>query len=272
MLHDILVPLAALGGIGLLLGLLLAFASKKFEVEVDLRELEIRALLAGANCGGCGYPGCNGFAAALVAGGAKVDACPATPKENVKKIAGILGIEAEPGEASIARVRCKGGSNCKDNFEYKGVKTCAGAKLVAGGPKGCAWGCIGFGDCVSACKFDALHINENGVAEVDPEKCVGCKQCVATCPVSIIQMVPKSAPVAVTCMNQQKGKDIRPICTKACIGCGLCVKQCEFGAITVVNNVASIDYDKCTGCLACAKKCPTNAISILVENETEASA
>lgn len=272
MLQDVLVPLAALGGLGLLMGLLLALASKKFAVETDPKVDAVRDLLGGANCGACGFPGCAGLAAALAEGSVPISACPVATSENKAKIAEILGIESGDTEPVAAFVLCQGGKNCKDNYDYIGVKSCAAAKLVAGGPKGCAWGCMGFGDCVAACPFGALSINENGVAQVDMEKCTACRKCVDTCPVGVIQILPQSNIVRVECKNQQPGKEIRPICTKACIGCGICVKQCEFGAITLENNLARIDPAKCTACLACAKKCPTGAIvSPYVKEEAPAA-
>ncbi len=261
MLQDILVPLAAVGGLGLVMGLLLAFASKKFSVEVDPKVAAVRDLLGGANCGACGFPGCAGLASALAEGSVPVSACPVASSENKAKIAEILGIESGDTEPVAAFVLCQGGKNCKDNYDYIGVKSCAAAKLVAGGPKGCAWGCMGFGDCVAACPFGALSINENGVAHVDMESARPAGSACWACPVGVIQILPQSNIVRARGKKNQRWRgEIRPVCTKACIGCGICVKQCEFGAITLENNLARIDPAKCTACLACAKKCPTGAI------------
>ena len=272
MLKDILWPVVALGGLGLVMGLLLALASKKFAVKVDPKVEEIRELLAGANCGACGYPGCSGYAAALAEGKAPIDACSVTSMENRGKIAGILGVANEETAPMTAAVLCRGGANSKNCFEYRGLQTCAGAKLVAGGPKFCAWGCIGFGDCIKACNFGAISFNEYGVPRVDKDACMACKKCVAACPQGLIKMLPKDSMVRVECMNQNRGKDIRPICSNACIGCGMCSKACEYGAITVENCLASVDPQKCTACLACVSKCPTGAVVSLVKKAEEVQA
>ncbi|MFZ5974358.1 MAG: RnfABCDGE type electron transport complex subunit B [Bacillota bacterium] len=269
MLQDVLIPFAVLGGLGLVLGLLLALASRKFAVEADPKVEAVRELLAGANCGACGFPGCNGLAAAMAEGKAPIDACPVTSRENRGKIADILGVANEETMPMVASVLCRGGKNSKNSFTYRGLQTCAGAKLVAGGPKFCAWGCIGFGDCIKACNFNAISFNEDGVPRVDRDKCVACRKCVETCPVGIIQMLPKDSMVRVECMNQNRGKDIRPICSNACIGCGLCSKACEYGAITVNNSLAAVDPQKCTACLACVAKCPTGAVVSLVKKAEE---
>jgi len=260
MLNDILWPVVALGGLGLLLGLLLALASKKFAVKVDPKVEAVRDLLAGANCGACGFPGCNGLAGALAEGKASIDDCPVTSNENKEKIAAILGVENVETEPESAVVLCRGGTNSKNAYEYKGVQTCAAAKLIAGGPKLCAWGCMGLGDCIRACQFSAIAFNRYGVPRVDENKCVACRKCTEACPQNLIKMLPKSSTVRVECMNQNRGKDIRPICSNACFGCGMCYKACEYGAITFKNFLAAVDPKKCTACLACVEKCPTGAI------------
>ena len=256
----IVYAIAVLGVLAIVFGLILAVAAKVFEVEVDPRLPEIQACLAGANCGGCGYPGCGGCAEAILAGKAPVTACAPAGPENAAKIAAIMGMEAPSGDKMVAHVLCNGGCNAKDNFEYRGVKDCLAATKVCGGDaKACRYGCFGFGSCVAACKFDAIHV-ENGVAVVDKEKCVACGKCVAACPNHLIDLVPYSAQHLVQCNSHDKGKDVKAKCDVGCIGCTLCTKQCEDGAISMDNNVAVIDYEKCTNCGKCAAKCPVKII------------
>ena len=229
---------------------------KFFEVKKDPREEAILSHLAGANCGGCGYPGCAGCAAAILAGEAPVTACAPAGAENAAAIAQIMGQEAPTGERQVAFVRCNGGTNAKKRFEYVGVKDCLSATKVAAGPLECAFGCLGFGSCVAACQFGAMSIGPNGTAVVDPDKCTACMACASACPRKLIVSVPASKKVHVACANQDKGKAAMSVCSNSCIGCGLCQKECKFDAIHVVNGVAVIDYDKCKGCKLCTKVCP----------------
>ena len=291
----IVYAIAVLGVLAIVFGLILAVAAKVFEVEVDPRLPEIQACLAGANCGGCGYPGCGGCAEAILAGKAPVTACAPAGPENAAKIAAIMGMEAPSGDKMVAHVLCNGGCNAKDNFEYRGVKDCLAATKVCGGDaKACRYGCFGFGSCVAACKFDAIHV-ENGVAVVDKEKCTNCGACRAACPHHLIVEVPYKQKVfvncsnkdkctgcgacanicpkkvimidaggprkpVVMCSNQDKGAVANKLCTTSCIACGMCERTCKFDAIHVVDNVAVIDYSKCKNCTMCAKACPRNAI------------
>ena len=250
-----------LGVLGALFGLILAVASKIFEVKKDPREEAILSHLAGANCGGCGYPGCGGCAAAILAGDAPVTACAPAGAENAAAIAEIMGMAAPTGERQVAFVRCNGGTNAKKRFEYVGVKDCISATKVAAGPLECDFGCLGFGSCVAACQFGAMSIGPNGAAVVDPEKCTACMACAKACPRHLITSVPVSKKVHVLCANQEKGKAAMSVCSNSCIGCGLCQKECKKDAIHVVNGVAVIDYDKCVGCKLCTQVCPRDAIS-----------
>lgn len=250
-----------LGALAIVFGLILAVAAKVFEVEVDPRLPEIQACLAGANCGGCGYPGCGGCAEAILAGKAPINACAPAGAEGAAKIAAIMGMEAPTGEKMVAHVLCNGGVNAVKNFEYRGVNDClAATKVLAGDALACKYGCLGFGSCVAACKFDAIHVGENGVAVVDKEKCTNCGACREACPRKLIVEVPYSKKVFVNCSNKDKGPAVTKVCASSCIGCGLCQRTCKFDAIHVVNNVAVIDYAKCKGCTMCAKACPRNAI------------
>ena len=252
--------IVVLGVLGALFGLVLAVASKVFEVKKDPREEAVLSHLAGANCGGCGYPGCAGCAAAIVAGNAPVNACAPAGAENAAAIAAIMGLEAPSGERQVAFVRCNGGTNAKKRFDYVGVKDCMAATKVAAGPLDCSFGCLGFGTCVSACQFGAMSIGPNGAAVVDPDKCTACMACANACPRHLIVSVPASKKVHVACANQDKGKAAMSVCASSCIGCGLCQKECKKDAIHVVNGVAVIDYDKCVGCKLCSKVCPRDAI------------
>ena len=267
---NIVYAVVVLGVLGAAFGLILAVASKIFEVKKDPREEAILGCLAGANCGGCGFPGCAGLAAAIVAGEAPVTACAPAGAENAAKIAEIMGMEAPSGERQVAFVRCTGGNNAKKRYEYIGVKDCLSATKVAGGPLECTFGCMGFGSCVAACQFDAISINENGVAVVDPEKCTNCGACKAACPRKLITSVPVSKKVHVTCANLDKGKAAMSVCSVSCIGCGLCEKECKKDAIHVVNGVAVIDYEKCINCKLCTKVCPRDAISPIATAEEKA--
>ena len=249
-----------LGALAIVFGLILAVAAKVFEVEVDPRLPQIQAALAGANCGGCGYPGCGGCAEAILAGKAPVTACAPAGPEGAAKIAAIMGMEAPAGDKMVAHVLCNGGCNAKDNFEYRGVTDCLAATKVCGGnSKACRYGCFGFGSCVAACKFDAIHV-ENGVAVVDKEKCTNCGACREACPHHLIVEVPYKQKVFVNCSNKDKGPAVTKVCANSCIACGMCERTCKFDAIHVVNNVAVIDYSKCKNCTMCAKACPRNAI------------
>ena len=257
----ILYAVLVLGALAVIFGLILAVAAKAFEVKVDPRLPQIQDCLAGANCGGCGYPGCGGCAEAILAGKAPITACAPAGAEGAAKIAEIMGMEAPSGEKMVAHVLCNGGVNAKKNFEYRGVKDClAATKVCGGGVLDCKYGCLGFGSCVAACQFDALHIGENGAAVVDKEKCTNCGACREACPRHLIVEVPYKQKVFVNCSNLDKGPAAAKVCTSSCIGCGLCERTCKFDAIHVVNGVAVIDYSKCKNCTMCAKACPKGAI------------
>ena len=257
---NILAAILVLGIMGAVFGLVLAVASKVFEVKKDPREEEILSHLAGANCGGCGYPGCAGCAAAMLAGNAPVTACAPAGPENAAAIAAILGQEAPSGERMVAFVKCNGGVNAKKRFEYVGVQDCTAALKVGGGPLDCGFGCLGFGSCVKACQFDAMHIGPNGTAVVDRNKCTDCMACATACPRKLIISVPAASEIIVPCASKDKGVAAKAACDVSCIGCKLCEKNCPTGAITVVDNCAVIDYSKCTNCGTCVTKCPRKLI------------
>lgn len=267
---SIISAVGALGGFGLVFGAGLAFAAKKFEVETDPRLPAVMEVLPGANCGACGFPGCGGYADALIKGGA-TNRCPVGGAELVEKLAGILGVSSEAGERQVATVYCKGGkAECVPRFRYSGIQTCQGAQMVGGGDKSCTFGCLGYGDCYRKCPFGAISMDENGLPVIDEEKCTGCEQCVAVCPRKVIRMRPAKGRVAVRCLSQAKGVEVRKTCKTGCIACSLCVKACPFGAITVENNLATIDHSKCRNCGLCVAKCPTKAIVGQLENRPKA--
>ncbi len=254
------IPALILGGLGLVLGLILAYSAKAFAVKVDERIKFVRSVLPGANCGACGQAGCEAFAEAAVEGKVKPSGCPVGGESVAKNVAAILGVELGDSVSTVARVACGGTiAVSRLKYSYDGIKSCAAAGALHNGPKACAFGCLGFGDCVSACPFDAIVI-ENGVARIVEEKCRSCEACVAACPKKLISMVPRGKNFVVACKSTQKGPATKKACDVGCIGCSKCVKVCPHDAITVVNNLARIDPALCQNCGECVKVCPTDAI------------
>jgi Na+-translocating ferredoxin:NAD+ oxidoreductase subunit B len=271
-MSSILIAVIVLGGIGLISAVVLYAASKKFAVVEDPRIGEVASVLPQANCGGCGYPGCSGFAAACVkaADGGSLEGklCPVGGQPVMAQVAGILGMEIAETAPKIAVVRCYGTCENRPRIaEFNGAKTCRIANMVGSGETACAFGCLGCGDCVEACKFDAIHMNaETGLPEVDEDKCTACGSCVKACPRNIIELRPKgpkSRRIYVRCVNKDKGVVAGKACSVSCIGCGKCVKVCKFDAITITDNLAYIDPDKCRLCRKCEEECPKSAIVAL---------
>ncbi len=252
---------AVVGLVGIFVGLFLGVAGLKFKVEVDEREEAVLKALPGNNCGGCGFAGCSGLASAIAKGEAPVNACPVGGEQVGKQIAAIMGVQAEAAERQVAFVHCQG--DCEKagtDYEYTGVKDCRMMAFVpGGGPKSCSSGCLGFGSCVAACPFDAIHVVD-GVAVVDREKCKACGKCVAACPKNLISLIPYKARTEVACKSADKGPATMAACKAGCIGCGICVKNCPAQAVKVTEFHAEIDQEKCTGCGICAEKCPKKAI------------
>ena len=249
------------GGTGLFIGAFLGIAGKKFAVEVDEREEAIIEVLPGNNCGGCGYAGCSGLAAAIVKGEAEVGGCPVGGAPVAAKVAKIMGLEAGSQTRMTAFVKCAGTCDkANQDYEYTGIQDCVMVNMMQnGGPKSCNYGCLGYGTCVAACPFDAIHIVD-GVAVVDKEACKACGKCVAACPKKLIELVPYEQKHLVQCSSQDKGKDVMSVCKVGCIGCKMCERVCEFDAIKVIDNIAHIDPSKCTNCGKCAEKCPKKII------------
>ena len=262
----ILVAVISLGAVGLIAAIILYVASKKFAVYEDPRIAQVAEVLPQANCGGCGYPGCSGFADACVkAGSLEGKLCPAGGQATMEKIAAILGLQAEASEPKVAVVRCNGSCENRPRIaKYDGARSCKVSHATCAGETACAFGCLGCGDCVAACQFDAIHMNpETGLPEVDEEKCTACGACVKACPRVIIEIRPKgknNRRVYVSCVNKDKGPVAMKACKVSCIGCGKCVKECPFEAITLTNNLAYIDPVKCKSCRKCEAVCPKNAI------------
>ena len=272
----ILYSVISLGTIAAISAMILFFIAKKFKVEEDPRIDDVSELLPGANCGGCGYPGCRGLAEALVKGAdvGSVDglSCPPAGNEKMGEIAKFLGMEATASEPTVAVVKC-GGSHEKSprKLEFDGPLNCAIAHTVFAGEKGCPYGCLGLGDCVVSCAFDAIYIDpQTGLPVVIVEKCVSCGACVKACPRNIIEIRPlgrRDRRVWINCSSHDKGAAAMKVCKAACIGCGKCVKVCpeKIQAITLDNFLAYIDPKKCIACGKCISVCPTKAISATFE-------
>lgn len=256
---QVFIPALILLVLAMLFAIALAYLGKKLAVSRDERIDRVKDCLSGANCGACGYAGCDSFATALVEGKAELSSCNATSKEKKEEIAEILGL-TDTGEATKVVVCCHGGQDAKDKYDYVGYGDCRSMELLAGGRKQCAWGCLGTGSCVDACQHHAVTVKQKGYSEVSLSKCISCGKCISVCPKKIIKRIPASATYYVACSNHQKGKEVRELCTKGCIACGICVKQCEVGAITIVDNLATIDYTKCINCGKCVAKCPQRCI------------
>lgn len=261
---EILTAVISVVVIGIICAAVLVIASKLMAVKEDERFPKIRECLPGANCGACGFAGCDGYAKALcensdtpsnlcVPGGAGVS----------KQLSEILGVECADVVKQTAVVHCAGDcSKTQDKVIYQGIESCKAAKLMYGGKGSCTYGCLGLGDCMKACPENAICITD-GVAHVDSRKCIGCGICTRTCPNRLISLITDAEKVVVTCSNKDKGAVTRKVCSNGCIGCKKCERVCPSKAITVIDNVAVIDYSKCTKCGLCAENCTTNCIKVI---------
>jgi len=257
---EILIPILTLAVLGLLFGMGLAVASKKFAVKIDPRLEKILGLLPGANCGACGGAGCFGFAESILSGKLSIDACKVSGEAVKEQIAKLLGQKIEKKVKLVATLHCYGGKKVKDRFIYEGVKECVAANLVLGGQKECVYGCLGFGDCERVCPFDAIKMSDEGVPIVDESKCKACNKCVLICPKKLFSLRPVTGKVYVACSSHDLGKDTRAVCPVGCIACRKCEQICPVDAIHVIDNLAVIDYNKCTSCCKCVEVCPTKTI------------
>ncbi len=269
-MNAIVLAIVILGAIGLVSAAVLFVASKKFAVVEDERIGMVAEVLPQANCGGCGFPGCSAFAEACVkasrGGSLEGHLCPVGGQPVMEKVAGILGLQAEAGAPKVAVVRCNGTCEARPRIaEFDGVRSCRVQQMTGQGETGCAYGCLGCGDCVASCLFDAIQMNpETGLPEVDEEKCTACGACAKACPRGIIEIRlkgPKNRRMVVLCNNKDKGAVANKVCKASCIGCGKCVKVCDkFEAITLTDNLAYIDAEKCKLCRKCEEVCPKGAI------------
>ena len=257
----LLISLLILGGLGIVFGMILGIAGKLFHVKKDPLAEELRGQLPGANCGGCGFAGCDAFAEALAKGEAKVTGCAVANAGAVAKLCGLLGIQEEKHVKRVAHVHCRGTKDAvKLRARYYGIMDCKAAALAGGGIKECLYACMNLGSCEKTCPFGAIHTGENGVAVVDEEKCTGCGACARACPHQIITVEPADQPVSLACSNRDVGKKVSQVCINGCLGCTLCAKTCPHGAIVMQNNLPVIDYEKCVGCGACTQKCKPGAL------------
>lgn len=264
-MNPIIIAVIIVSAIGILLGVGLAVASIVMAVPVDEKAEAIVEVLPGANCGACGFSGCSGYAGALSSGKTtETTLCNPGGSEAAANIAKILGVSSGSVKPMTAVVLCQGNSeNCDTKINYVGAKSCKFANQLFKGPKECSYGCIGFGDCINVCEYDAIQICD-GVARINPLACKACKKCIKECPKGIIELVPLFETKAnVFCMNKNKGAQTRKECKVGCIGCMKCAKTCEFEAITVENNLAHVDYNKCTGCGKCVEGCPTKCLNLV---------
>ncbi|NLN92774.1 MAG: RnfABCDGE type electron transport complex subunit B [Candidatus Hydrogenedens sp.] len=254
--------------LGLLLAAMLAAANKKLYVYEDPRIDEVEAQLPAANCGACGFAGCRAFAEAVIRGEATPGQCTASSAEIVESIAEYLGVDAGVGEKHVARLACAGGDDVAKRFaHYEGRYSCRAASLVAGGGKHCTFGCIGYGDCVEVCPFDALHLNEHLIPVVDEDKCTACGNCVTECPKNLFSIQPISNKLWVACATRLRGRDAKQACAVACIGCGLCAKAAP-EAVSMDGNLPVVDYDKNEFAVRDAiEVCPSGAICWLEDGE-----
>ena len=260
---EILIPIIIVGVIGVVAGAGLSIASIVMAVPVDEKAEAIREVLPGANCGACGYSGCDGYASALSSGQEqKTSLCAPGGSDTAHAVAEILGVTADTVVRQVAAVHCRGTKdNTSDKMEYHGASSCLAATQLFAGKGSCSYGCIGLGDCVQACEFGAIQVC-GGVAVVNKELCTACTRCLDVCPKGLIHLVPAEEGAVVRCSNHDKGGQTRKDCTVGCIGCMRCVKVCEFDAIHVENFLAKVDSEKCTSCGKCVAECPQHCITL----------
>ena len=260
MITNILTPVIAMAALGLIFGLGLAYALKIFGIEIDPAIFKILSMLPGSNCGACGKAGCTAFAEALKKGEAMPAGCVLSNEESRKSIAEILGIEYDSKVKLVATVFCNGGSRAKDKYQYRGIKSCKAAALVFGGYKVCSFGCLGLGDCMDACPFDAIKIGKDNLPVVDPKKCTACGKCVKACPKNLYALLPLACKYYVKCSSKDPGALTAKVCKSGCIACLKCEKACPVRAAKVESNLSRIDPGICQNIGKCFEACPTKVI------------
>jgi Na+-translocating ferredoxin:NAD+ oxidoreductase RNF subunit RnfB len=259
-MDSLVYTLISLGSIGFILGAGLAFASKRFAIKVNPLVEKVLEVLPGANCGGCGYAGCAVYAEVLVNNGIEATLCAPGGPDVVLKLSKLLDREAKTSVRKVAYLLCAGTKEkARNKYVYDGLKDCQTAVLLSGGPKACEFGCIGFGTCVEACKFDALHMSEGGLPVVDRKKCTACGACVKACPEKLFTLLPDMMTIYLACSSHDNGKAVKDVCSVGCIGCGLCIKITEGSMIQMVDNLPSIDYDLSPNLILAHYKCPTKS-------------
>lgn len=257
--------LVVLAGLGLIFGFILAFANKKFAIEVNPLIHIVEDVLPKGQCGACGYAGCQAYAEAVVLNpDVPPNLCIPGKEPVAKAVAELTGKKAAEVEPRIAQVKCAGANGkAVKSYDYKGVQDCVAANLMFGGAKSCKYGCLGLGTCVKNCPFGAMTMSAEGLPVIDPLKCTGCGKCETVCPKKVITMMPIGAHVRVNCSSKDKGQVARKACSAACIACTLCMRECPHGAVKIENNLAVVDAhickEKCTEA-KCLAKCPTKAI------------
>jgi electron transport complex protein RnfB len=275
--HIELIPLMKLtliflACIGALFGVGLAFAAKKFSVKINPNVEKVKEALANAHCGACGFAGCEQYAEAVVNNPeVPPNLCIPGGARTCEIVAYITGKKAEIIEPHFARIMCKGGfSRSAKKFRYEGVSDCRAVVLAGGGDKACRYGCLGYGTCANVCPFDAITMTDDHLPYIDIKKCTACRKCESACPTKVIEVLPASRQVLVTCHSKDRGADTKKNCQVGCIACGICAKVCPFDAPSVENNLSRIDLNKCKVCGLCVSKCPTNAITDFIPQRSKA--